>query len=113
VPAPAREALASFFAVTGREAITQDDFAYFGLLDQAHTPAVIAKGISAAAARFAKRGTALSELTLQYVWDSLKHFTTRKPPASGGRREAGARAQAAPEGSARSTYPPGLTRLQW
>lgn len=112
-PELAREALALFFDTTGRETIGEDDFAYLALLDHAHTPAVIAKGISAAAARFAKRGTPLPELTLQYVWESLKHFATRRTPAPHERREAGAPTQAASEGSARPTHPPGLTRLRW
>jgi hypothetical protein len=112
-PEPARQALASFFVVTGREAISGDDFAYFARLDQAHTPAVIGKGISAAAARFAKRGQPSGELTLQYVWESLKHFTTRQPPEPGHGRTTGARTNAAPGGSAHPKYPPGVTRLRW
>jgi hypothetical protein len=35
--------------------VSAADFAYFTRLDQAHTPAVISKGILAAAARFAHR----------------------------------------------------------
>ena len=109
VPAPAREALASFFTVTGRESISEGDFAYFALLDQAHTPAVITKGISAAAARFARHGRAVSELTLEYVWQSLKHYITRKTPVTQGRRDTGA----VPEGSAHPSPPSGFTPLRW
>jgi hypothetical protein len=102
-PAPARDALDLFFDTTGRECIGVDDFAYFALLDQAHTPAVISKGVLAAAARFARQQQHVGELTLQYVWESLKHFTTRKAPAPEGRRDAGAPA-AAPGSSERPKW---------
>lgn len=112
VPVPVREALSLFFDTTGRESVTAEDFAYFARLDQTHTPAVISKGILAAAARFAHRKQDVGELTLQYVWESLKHFTTRRGPAPEGRQGEGART-AAPGSSERPKYPPGVTRLRW
>jgi len=99
VPAILRETLELFFLKTGRAELHAAEFAALGHLEQAHTPAVIQRAMSAAVARFTRRGQSPSDLTLTYVRDSLKHFTTR-------------RTRAGPLGtSAARTYPDGLTRL--
>jgi hypothetical protein len=88
-----------YWLKTGRDGLTPDDLAALRDLDQVHTPAVIQKAITESVERFERRGDDPRGLTCRYVWDSLRHFTTRK-------------ARAAPSQEPdRPVYPPGLTRL--
>jgi hypothetical protein len=88
-----------YWLKTGREGLTAEDLAALRELDQAHTPAVIQKAITETVERFKRRGDDPGGLTVRYVRDSLRGFTTRK-----------ARATATPD-RAHPAYPPGLTRL--
>ena len=99
-PRALRETLELFWLKTGRDGLTADDLAALRELDRSHTPAVIQKAISEAVERFAHRGDTPRTLTFRYVWESLRGFTTRRPP----RRVADA-------GTKHPAYPPGLTRL--
>jgi len=77
-PAILRETLELFFLKTGRHGLGADESSALRDLERAHTPAVIQRAISAAVARFIGRGQSPMALTLLYVRDSLRHFTTRK-----------------------------------
>jgi len=95
-----RETLELFFLKTGRDSLAADELAALDALEQAHTPAVIQRAISTAVARFTGRGQPASAVTLGYIRESLKHFTTRRrslPPA----HPVPAR-----------VYPPGVTRMR-
>lgn len=94
-----RETLELFWLKTGREDLTPEDLAALRDLDRAHTPAVIQKAITESVERFRQRGEDPRTLTLRYVWESLRRFTTRTMRA------------ATPLELERSAYPPGLTRL--
>jgi hypothetical protein len=98
-PRALRETVELYWLKTGRENLTADDLASLRELDQAHTPAVIQKAITEGVERFKRRGDDPRGLTVRYLWDSLRGFTTRK-----------ARATATPD-RARPAYPPGLTQL--
>src|SRR5262245_46274394 len=98
-PQALRETVELYWLKTRRDGLTADDQAALRDLDQAHTPAVIHKAITESVERFTRRGADPSGLTLRYVWQSLRHFTTRKVPTPTPSR---------PEGP---VYPPGLTRL--
>jgi len=100
-PRALRETVELFWLKTGRDGLTPDDLAALRELDQVHTPAVIQKTITESVERFARRGDDPRGLTFRYVWDSLRRFTTRKPPA------------AMPAQPERPAYPPGLTRLSY
>jgi hypothetical protein len=88
-----------YWLKTGRDGLTPDDLAALRDLDQAHSPAVIQKAITEGFERFRRRNDDPSGLTLRYVWDSLRRFTTR--PAR----------TVTPVEPERPAYPPGLTRL--
>lgn len=98
-PRALRETVELYWLKTGRDGLTPDDLAALRDLDQAHTPAVIQKAITEGVERFRQRGDDPRGLTLRYVWDSLRRFTTRKTRAA---------TLLEPE---RPAYPPGLTRL--
>jgi DNA-binding transcriptional ArsR family regulator len=103
-PAILRETLELFFLKTGREGLAADELGALAELERAHTPAVIQKAITTAGERFARRGQPPGEVTLHYVWDSLRRFTTRRPPGSGP-------SQAAADGVPARKYPEGVTRI--
>jgi hypothetical protein len=98
-PRALRETLELFWLKTGREGLAPEDLAALRDLDRTHTPAVIQKAITKGVERFRRRGDDPRALTLRYVWDSLRRFTTRKTCA------------ATPLEPERPAYPPGLTRL--
>lgn len=98
-PRALRETVELYWLKTGRDGLTPDDLAALRDLDQAHTPAVIQKAITEGVERFRQRGEDPRALTLRYVWDSLRRFTTRPTRA------------ATPLEPERPAYPPGLTRL--
>jgi hypothetical protein len=98
-PRALRETVELYWLKTGRDGLTPDDLAALRDLDQAHTPAVIQKAITEGVERFRQRGADPRGLTLRYVWDSLRRFTTRTT-----------RAATLPDPE-RPAYPPGLTRL--
>jgi hypothetical protein len=100
-PRALRETVEFFWFKTGREGLTPDDLAALRDLDQVHTPAVIQKTITESVERFERRGEDPRGLTFRYVWESLRRFTTRKPPRS------------MPPQPERAAYPPGLTRLSY
>ena len=97
-PRALRETVELYWLKTGRGDLTPDDLSALRALDQAHTPAVIQKAITGSVERFTRRGEDPRGVTLQYVWDSLRRFATRKAPA----------ATPSPDPPA---YPLGLTRL--
>jgi hypothetical protein len=99
-PQALRETVELYWLKTGRDGLTGDDLDALRDLDKAHTPAVIQKAITEGVGRFTHRGDNPRGLTLRYVWESLRHFTTRKVAAA-----------AAPLHPERPAYPPGLTRL--
>jgi hypothetical protein len=94
-----RETLELFWLKTGREDLPPEDLAALRALDRTHTPAVIQKAITESVERFQRRGNDPRALTLRYVWDSLRHFTTRTTRTT------------TPLEPERPAYPPGLTRL--
>jgi hypothetical protein len=98
-PRALRETVELYWLKTGRDGLTPDDLAALRDLDQAHSPAVIQKAITEGFERFRRRNDDPSGLTLRYVWDSLRRFTTR--PAR----------TVTPVEPERPAYPPGLTRL--
>ncbi len=98
-PRALRETLELYCLKTGRDAIDPADLECLPCLDAAHTPAMIQKAITHAVERFERRGEDPAALTLQYLWESLRHYTTRKPQNA--QREAPPNPQ----------YPIGLTRL--
>ena len=98
-PSALRETAELYWLKTGRDGLTPDDLAALRDLDQAHTPAVIQKAITESVERFRRRGDDPRALTLRYVWESLRHFTTRTTRAT------------TPLEPERPAYPPGLTRL--
>jgi len=79
-PPALRETLEMYCLKTGREAIDPADMEGLASLDAAHTPAVIQKALTRAVERFVRRGKDPAALTLRYLWASLRHYTTRKPP---------------------------------
>jgi len=98
-PAALRETLELYCFKTGRQAIDPADLECLYPLNEAHTPATIQKAITRAVERFARRGQDPAALTLQYLWESLRHYTTRKPR------------NAQHEAHPNPPYPTGLTRL--
>ncbi len=82
-PPALRETLELYWFKTGREGLDPADVECLHRLDQVHTPAVIQKAITTAVERFQRRGEPPAALTFQYIWESVRHYTTRKP--SGGR----------------------------
>ena len=98
-PRALRKTVELFWLKTGREDLTPEDLAALRDLDRTHTPAVIQKAITESVERFRQRGEDPRALTLRYVWDSLRRFTTRTSHAT------------TSPGPERSAYPPGLTRL--
>jgi hypothetical protein len=98
-PRALRETVELYWLKTGRDGLTPDDLAALRDLDQAHTPAVIQKAITEGFERFRRRGDDPSGLTLRYVRDSLRRFTTRTART------------VTPVEPERPAYPPGLTRL--
>jgi len=98
-PPALRETLELYLFKTGREGIDPADVECLHRLDQAHTPAMIQKAITTAVERFERRGEAPAALTLQYIWESLRRYRTRKP------RELERVPKPEPD------YPTGLTRL--
>jgi hypothetical protein len=98
-PRALRETLELFWLKTGREDLTPEDLAALRDLARTHTPAVIQKAITESVERLRQRGEDPRALTLRYVWDSLRRFTTRTTRGT---------TSLGPE---RSAYPPGLTRL--
>ena len=104
-PAAMRETLELFLLKTQRENLTPGELDALRTLDASHTPAVIQKAISRAVERLARRGEPPSALTLDYIQQSLRHFTTRS--RLGAQRGAGARRETDPQPS----YPAGVTRL--
>jgi DNA-binding transcriptional ArsR family regulator len=100
-PVALRETLELFFLKTAREGLTADELDALRKLDAAHTTAVIQKAITAAVDRYTRRGQAVSDITLTYVWQSVQRFSTRKP-----------REQHATSESGTTPYPPGVTRLR-
>jgi Fe2+ or Zn2+ uptake regulation protein len=98
-PAALRETLELFWLKTAREDLAADELAALRELDQAHTPAVIQRQITRAVERFTRRGDDPRTLTVRYIWESLKAYATRKPPAT---------AAAVPA----TKYPPGLTVMR-
>jgi hypothetical protein len=99
-PHALRETVELFWLKSGRVGLTEDDLAALRELAQAHTPAVIQKTVTEAVERFIRRGASPQTLTFRYVWESLRGFTTRRPPKP-----------ATDAGADRPVYPPGLTRL--
>ncbi len=98
-PPALRETLELFCFKTGRDGVAPGELGWLHLLDQAHMPAVIQKAITTALERFEQRGEDPATLTLRYLWESLRHYTTRQPR----------RGQREPERTAK--YPIGLMRL--
>jgi hypothetical protein len=98
-PRALRETVELFWLKTGREDLAPEDLAALRALDRTHTPAVIQKAITESVERFRQRGEDPRALTLRYVWDSLRRFTTRT------------RRAATPLEPECPAYPPGLTRL--
>ncbi len=99
-PAALRETVEYFLFKTGRESVEPHELDLLPRLDAAHTPAMIQKAITRAVERFRRRGEDARQLTLDYVWQSLQHFTTRKSAAPESRRD-----------PSHPTYPTGVTRL--
>jgi hypothetical protein len=115
-PAILRETLELFFLKTRREHLHAGELEAIGRLEAAHTPAVIQRAITRSAERLARRGEPASALTLDYVWRSLQHFTTRSTPARAasvplGARTKGQYTHVAQNVAPNPTYPTGLTRL--
>jgi len=98
-PRALRETLELFWLKTGRQELSLEDLAALRELDRTHTPAVIQKAITESVERFRRRDDDPRALTLRYVWDSLRRFTTRTTRA------------ATPLEPGPPAYPPGLTRL--
>jgi hypothetical protein len=98
-PAALHETLEYFLFKTGRECVTPHELDALRRLDATHTPAMIQKAITRAVERLARRGEDARQLTLDYVWQSLQHFTTRKAAAEPRRDPA-----------SHPTYPTGVTR---
>ena len=101
-PAILRETVELFFLKTGRNGLHADECSALADLERAHTPAVIQRAITNAVARLARRGQPAADLTLGYVWESLKRFTTRRRAAAFTPED-----HEVPPGK----YPPGLTLM--
>lgn len=100
-PAALRETVELFLFKTGRERVAPNELEALQRLDEAHTPAVVQKAITRAVERLRRRGEDPARLTLDYVWQSLKHFTTRKAREAVTRRDP----------TSQPPYPTGVTRL--
>jgi len=98
-PPALRETLELFCFKTGRDGFASGELEWLRLLDQAHMPAVIQKAITTAVGRFEQRREDPATLTLRYLWESLRHYTTRTPR------------NAQHEAHPNPPYPTGLTRL--
>jgi hypothetical protein len=100
-PAALRETVEYFLFKTGRERVAPHELDVLRRLDAVHTPAMIQKAITRAVERLGRRGEDARQLTLDYVWHSLQHFTTRKAAVAEPRRDQ----------ASHPTYPTGVTRL--
>lgn len=101
-PRALRETLELFWLKTGRADLAAEELHALRALDHLHTPAVIQQTITRAVERFRRRGADPATLSLTYVHDSLRRFSTLRHDAPS------ARVPAVPMAAA---YPPGLTRL--
>ena len=100
-PAALRETVEYFLFKTGRESVASHELDTLSRLDAAHTPAMIQKAITRAVDRLRRQGQDATHLTFEYLWQSLQHFTTRKPPPPESRGDP----------ASHPTYPTGVTRL--
>ncbi len=76
VPAPMKATAEYFLLKTGRPGIRVGELSAIRALEKRHTPARIQTEIGKAVARYQKSGKSPGDLTLEYIWDSLKHQTS-------------------------------------
>ena len=75
-PAPMGATVDYFLLKTGRPGISPGELSAVRALEKLHTPARIQTEIGKAVARYQQGGKPLASLTLEYVWESLKHQTS-------------------------------------
>jgi predicted transcriptional regulator len=82
IPAPMRETADYFLLKTGRPEITAGELSALRALEEIHTPSRVNAEITTAVGRFRKNGKPLANLTLEYIYDSLKYQVSRKDKES-------------------------------
>jgi DNA-binding transcriptional regulator YhcF (GntR family) len=87
VPASMKECVDYFLLKTGRHGICSDELSAVRALEEIHTPQRVNREIATAIERYGKRNTALSKLTLTYIYESLKFQTSRKTTNSNAPQE--------------------------
>ena len=89
-PAPMGATVEYFLLKTGRSGISAAELSAVRALEKRHTPARIQTEIGKAVARYQKAGKPLASLSLEYIWEALKHQTSlpgaRKSKAEHNRR---------------------------
>jgi DNA-binding Lrp family transcriptional regulator len=73
VPAAMLNTAEFFLLKTGRQGFTAGELSAIRALEKRHTPARIQTEIGKALARYQRSGKAARDLTMEYIWDSLKH----------------------------------------
>lgn len=75
-PAPMGATVDYFLLKTGRSGISAAELSAVRALEKRHTPARIQTEIGKAVARYQKAGRVLASLSLEYIWEALKHQTS-------------------------------------
>lgn len=75
-PAPMGATVDYFLLKTGRSGISAAELSAVRALEKRHTPARIQTEIGKAVARYQKAGKPLASLSLEYIWEALKHQTS-------------------------------------
>lgn len=76
IPASMHSTADYFLLKTGRSGITAGELSAIRALEKRHTPARIQTEIGKAIARYQNSARPLAALTLEYIWESLKHQTS-------------------------------------
>lgn len=78
VPAIMREVMEHFFLKTGRKTILPEELSAIRALERIHTPQRIIREIAKTAERYDRNRKPLEELSLVYIYEALKHQTSKR-----------------------------------
>jgi hypothetical protein len=91
-PPAMREVVRYFLLRTGRTGIGAQELSAVRELEKNHTPNRVSREIARCLERFERLGRPYKHLSLEYVYNALKHQTSRRPPGKRGVSAANARA---------------------